>query len=72
MIENSTDLVLEVTATDKASMDRELDSAVQIAREHAMRDGRRGILVTRHGAASFTVAVSHHVPFGLTQEKLAW
>lgn len=72
MSENTTDLVLEVTATDKASMDRELDSAVQIAREHAMLDGRRGILVTRHGAESFTVAVSEHVPFGLTQEKLAW
>ncbi|MEV7133227.1 hypothetical protein AB0N24_10120 [Arthrobacter sp. NPDC093128] len=42
--------------------------------EHDLSTGerRRGILVTRHGAGEFTVALSDSVPFGLTQENHTW
>ncbi|AOT02556.1 hypothetical protein [Arthrobacter sp. U41] len=66
------DLTLTVTATDRASMDRELDEAVTAARERAMRERCRGILVTRHGPNCFTVELSETVPFGLTRERQEW
>ena len=72
MIEPASDLTLQVTVTDKATMDAEINIAVDIARRKAMKDRRRGILVTRNGLASFTVAVSEDVPYGITHEKHAW
>lgn len=63
---------LTITATDRKSLDRQLDAAVAIAREQAMPEGRRGILVTRHGPDAFTVALSDDVPFGLTREQQDW
>jgi hypothetical protein len=66
------ELTLKVSATDRASMDRQLDNAVTVARARAMRERRRGILVTRHGHDSFTVALSDTVPFGLTRERDDW
>lgn len=66
------DLTLTVTVTDRASMDRQLDEAVTVARARAMRERCRGILVTRHGHDSFTVALSDTVPFGLTRERQDW
>jgi hypothetical protein len=62
------ELPIAVTATDRASMDRQLDAAETVARKWAMREGRQGILVTRHDHGSFTVALSDAVPFGLTRE----
>lgn len=65
------ELTLTITATDRASLDRQLDDAVTVARTRAMAE-RRGILVTRHGHDSFTIAVSDAVPFGLTREHQDW
>ncbi|WP_427006052.1 hypothetical protein [Pseudarthrobacter sp. H2] len=65
------ELPLTITATDRASMDRQLNDAVTFAQSRAMHE-RRGILVTRHGHDSFTIAVSDAVPFGLTREHQAW
>ena len=63
---------LTITATDRASMDRELHEAVSAARAVAMRERRCGILVSRHGHDSFTVTLSDSVPFGLTREFQDW
>ena len=62
------DLTIAITATDSASMERQLDEAVDVAMTRAMREGRQGILVTRHAYDSFTVTLSDAVPFGLTLE----
>ncbi|UKA64881.1 hypothetical protein LFT43_14815 [Arthrobacter sp. FW306-04-A] len=64
--------MITVTATDRASMDRQLEKAVTDALAWAMRERRRGILVTRHGHDSFTVALSDTVRFGLTRERQDW
>lgn len=66
------DLTMAIVATDRDSRDRQLDAAVAVARTRAMREGRRGILVTRHAYDSFTVALSDDVPFGLTLEHQDW
>ncbi|RKO20424.1 hypothetical protein D7Z96_18820 [Pseudarthrobacter phenanthrenivorans] len=57
-----------VTGNTPQSIQEDLDSAVELARQQAMKDGRHGVLVTRHDPASFTVALSHEVPYGTTQE----
>ncbi|WP_411375076.1 hypothetical protein ACLH0K_01300 [Arthrobacter sp. MPF02] len=63
---------LTLTVADRQSMDSELDAAVSAAKAHALADRRQGILVTRHAANTFTVALSETVPFGLTREHQAW
>lgn len=65
-------LVLTVFTRDRASMDRQLEEAVDTARTTAMAQGRQGIVVTRHSHDSFTVALSDAVPFGLTYERQEW
>jgi hypothetical protein len=42
---------------------------VEIAREHAVKESRHGILVTQHSYSSYTVAVSRDVPYGQTHER---
>lgn len=61
-----------VIANDRASMERQLDEAVDAALTEALREGHRGILVTQHSPASFTVGLSDAVPFGLTREHRDW
>ncbi|MCU1515827.1 MAG: hypothetical protein JWQ75_548 [Pseudarthrobacter sp.] len=68
MIKRHSDVVLEVTAHDPDTVERDLNAAVEIACEHAMKEGRHGILVTQHGYTSYTVAVSRDVPYGQTHE----
>lgn len=68
MIKRHSDVVLEITAHDPHTLENDLNSAVEIAREQAMKECRHGILVTRHGYTSYTVAVSRDVPFGQTHE----
>lgn len=65
------ELPLTVTVTDRASMDSQLDTAVNNVRV-AAREQRRGILVTRHSATQFTIELSDSVPFGVTHEHQAW
>jgi len=66
------DFPITVVATDRASMERQLDEAVATALTQAMHEGARGILVTQHDNDSFTVDLSDAVPFGLTREHKEW
>ena len=69
MIKRHSDLVLEITAHDPRTIESDINTAVDMARQHAMLEGRYGILVTQHGYTSYTVAVSRDVPFGQTHER---
>ncbi|SDL62751.1 hypothetical protein [Arthrobacter sp. ok362] len=69
---DSNGLAITVTATDRGSMDLQLDEAVAAVMATAMCERRRGIIVTRHGYDSFTVALSDAVAFGLTREQHEW
>jgi hypothetical protein len=57
-----------VTGDNPESIQEDLNSADELARHQAMKDGQHGILVTRLGPASFTVTLSTEVPYGTTQE----
>jgi hypothetical protein len=57
-----------VTGDEPHLIEGDLNAAVELAQQQALNEGRPGILVTRHGPASFTVAVSADVPFGITRE----
>jgi hypothetical protein len=69
MIKRHSDVVLEITAHDPNTVENDLNAAVEIAREQAMKERRHGILVTQHGYTSYTVAVSRDVPYGQTREQ---
>jgi hypothetical protein len=69
MIKRHSDVVLEITAHDPDTVENDLNTAVEIARGHAMKERRHGILVTQHGYSSYTVAVSRDVPYGQTHER---
>jgi hypothetical protein len=71
-MQTTVDLAITITATDRASMEHQLDEAVAVAMTRAMHEGRQGILVTQHGNDSFTVNLSDAVPFGLTREHQEW
>lgn len=68
----TSDWALNVIALDRTVLDRQLDSAVETAKAAAMQEGRRGIIVTRHSPATFTVGLSDDVPYGMTREQYAW
>ncbi|WP_104141302.1 hypothetical protein [Arthrobacter sp. ZGTC131] len=61
--------IYHVTADDPQEIAESLDLAEQLAQEQALREGVRGILVTRNGPTSFTVALSADVPYGTTLER---
>ncbi|UKA64642.1 hypothetical protein [Arthrobacter sp. FW306-04-A] len=69
MIKRHSDVVLEITAHDPDTIENDLNTAVDIARIHAMQNHSHGILVTQHGYTSYTVAISRDVPYGQTQER---
>ncbi|MEV8112385.1 hypothetical protein [Pseudarthrobacter oxydans] len=71
-MKTTAELPITITATDRASMEHQLDEAVAVAMTHAMHEGRQGILVTQHDKDSFTVDISETVPFGLTREHREW
>jgi hypothetical protein len=58
-----------VTGDEPRLIEEHLNRAVELARQRAVEEGRHGVLVTRHGPASFTVAVSADVPYGITRER---
>lgn len=61
-----------ITVTDRASLERQLDSAIAAALPNALSSKRHGILVTRHSVEKFTVAFSELVPYGETMERSDW
>jgi hypothetical protein len=69
MIKRHSDVVLEITAHDPDTIENDLNTAVEIAREHAVREHSHGILVTQHGFTRYTVAISRDVPYGQTHER---
>jgi hypothetical protein len=62
-------LVATMTATDKTTLDDDLNAAARTAQDFATSDCRRGILVTRIGYASFVIELSSEVAYGTTREK---
>jgi hypothetical protein len=58
-----------VTGDEPRLIEEHLNRAVELARQRAVEEGRHGVLVTRDGPASFTVAVSADVPHGITRER---
>ncbi|MET4097054.1 hypothetical protein ABIB51_004010 [Arthrobacter sp. UYCu712] len=58
-------------ADEPQLLEQNLNAAVDAALEHALKEGRHGILVTRHGHAPYTAAVSAEVPYGQTMERSA-
>ncbi len=69
MIKRHSDLVLAITAHDPDTVENDLNTAVEMAREHATRESLHGILVTQHSFTSYSVAVSRDVPYGQTHER---
>jgi ribosomal protein S12 methylthiotransferase accessory factor YcaO len=69
MITATTGLAYHVTADEPQLIAELLEAAERSAQERALREGNHGILVTRHGPTSFTVALSADVPYGVTQER---
>lgn len=62
---------MTIKAESRAAMDRQL-AAELIARAHALRDGTKGVMVTRHNSNLFTIALSEEFPYGLTEERRIW
>ncbi len=58
-----------VTGDKVRIVNADLNAAVELAQQHAIGEGKHGVLVTRHGPACFTVAVSADVPYGITLER---
>jgi hypothetical protein len=65
----TSDWTATVVALDRASLDKQLESAVETAKAVAMQEGCRGILVTRQSHSTFIIELSHGVPYGQTQER---
>ena len=61
--------IYRVTGDTRRLVSEDLNAAVELAQQRAMGEGKHGVLVTRHGPASFTVAVSGEVPYGITLER---
>lgn len=72
MTNTNAQVVLEITATDRETLERDLDRAELLARQEAMRERKGGVLITRHTQRHFTIAVCESVPFGLTRELSSW
>jgi hypothetical protein len=61
--------VIRITRQEPGNLMKRLDSVVRSAELTAIREGKHGVLVTRHPDFSFSVAVSEDVPYGMTQER---
>lgn len=58
-----------IEATGPYGLEEDLNAAVDAVLEQAIKDGRYGILVTRHGHTTFTVVASSKVPYGQIFEE---
>lgn len=63
--------ILYVTGNSTSQIEDELSDAVVLVRQQA-HDSHQGILITRLGPGSYTVALDAGVPFGVTDERDAW
>lgn len=61
-----------VTGSSPSMIDNSINAAVETARDHAIREGWQGIIVTRHEPGVYTVAVSGTVPYGEILERDEW
>jgi len=62
---------LRITGSSKSQIENELSTAVVLVRQRA-REALQGILITRLGPGSYTVAVDASVPYGITEERDTW
>ena len=62
----------QVTGVTPALLDEDLNAALDAALAQAVGEGRRGLLVTRHGPDRYTVIVTSEVPYGQTREHDSW
>lgn len=69
MTTSDNELILHVTAQSPSTLQEDLNSAVEKARQAAIRGGKHGVLVTQHDYWSYTVSISSEVPFGITREQ---
>lgn len=60
---------LHITGDTAATIQADINTAVELIKIHAIEEGKHGILVTRHGPGNYTVAISSNVPYGQTLEK---
>lgn len=61
-----------ITGATSTAIEDGINGAVDMARDHSMREGWQGILVTRHGPGLYTVALSADVPYGVIMERDAY
>ncbi|AMB42141.1 MULTISPECIES: hypothetical protein [Paenarthrobacter] len=61
--------VIRVAAEDPQLLAERLEAAERQAQGWAIREGRCGILVTRHTPTAFTVELHEEVPYGTTRER---
>lgn len=60
---------ISVKAHSVRETESQLERAVQDGITEALKRRTRGVLVTRHDYTTFTVELSHDVPFGITLER---
>ncbi|MET4096838.1 hypothetical protein ABIB51_003792 [Arthrobacter sp. UYCu712] len=58
-----------ITAQSQHQIDDDLSAAAESTRAHAASEGWMGVLVTRHGPDTYTVALSASVPYGVTLKR---
>lgn len=63
------DRYFHITGRSRAEIEESINTVVETARVHSMREGWQGILVTRHEPGLYTVNVSGDVPYGVTMER---
>lgn len=51
------------------ALQEQLDTAHHAVRSLAVSGRRHGVLITRHGHDTYTLAVSPDVPYGMTYER---
>ena len=62
---------LHVTGNSTSQIEDELSAAVVLLR-HRAREARQGILITRLGPGTYTIACDSSVPCGVTDERDTW
>jgi hypothetical protein len=58
-----------ITGESPTEIADSINTAVEMARDHSVSDGWKGILLTRHGPDMYTVNLSADVPYGVTVER---